>query len=1056
MKVAILHLSDIHLAKESDPIFSRYEQIANAISSNITQFSELIIAVSGDIANFGTKAEYNLAGIFFNNLKNAISSRSKNISKISFVFIPGNHDCNFSNAQDVEIREDVLSNLSNKISTLTPQSGSVKQCISIQTDFFEFVSEFTQTPIIPEENRLCYVIDIPNSNKNIRFRCYNTAWVTQKSEIQGQMLFPTSIAKTAQEEETNNADLVVTLFHHPYNWLEHTNAHTFSQFVEQNSDIVLTGHEHINDSYLKEKITGEKVRYIAGDVLQERNTSISGFNLVLIDLETKTQKFIQYKWDTNHYSIRQDIDWFRFQRNRFLVSKGFVNNEKFANVLQEVGTEYLHPYKKKGTLTLKDIFVYPDLKELTLKGKTIKNDLVGMNNIVNHLGKKKYTIIYGDDNSGKTSLAKTLYTDFQAQELVPLMLCSTNKLNGDDDGSLRDCLNSAIEEQYSSSLRDAFYQLDPKKKVLIIDDFHKFRLNGKSQRNLLNIAQLLFDIIIVFASDIYQLQSLVEQNDEAKAILTFTPFKIKEYGRKLRGQIVRKWLKLGREMSIAPKELSHEENQLEHVLNGIISKNVIPAYPFWIISILQMWKSEQSNNGNFGAFGYIYDGLITKQLEELGYDATKIDKIYTFLGRIAYFLFSNEQSSFDLNDLSKIGDDYFKLYKVRINVYELAEKLRDARILRELDESYSFTQPYILYFFIARYIKENLAANVDAIELRKKVLEMIEHIAYEPYSYILLILVYLTKDLTFIEKIIESAQQIFVELSPSDLNKDVEFLNKISPKLEPLALPSSDFEKNRDDYRETLDELDDEDDIHETLTDKNSSQMVKYRSDLDDLTKMVIAMRHIELMGQILRNFPGSLMADIKLKLAQELYLLGLRLLQAFLKIAEESIDSFREYYSQLIKEGRPQAKSQKALEADSLVIWLASGASFGIIKKISVAVGHEDLQETYIDVKSSLRDLISVEMIDLSIKLDHFKGVPHSQIEALAKKLKDNKFSYGILRDLIVHFLYMFHVVEQDRQKLLSKFEIGTSQAPPLLGDSKRTRKRGSKNRKTKVKSNN
>jgi predicted MPP superfamily phosphohydrolase len=1044
MKIIILHLSDIHLASNTDPIFSRFEEIAATATSLSVEISDYIIAVSGDIANWGTPEQYEFANQFFNNLKESISKRVKKSINISIVFIPGNHDCNFSNAGQVEIRDAVLHRLPSVISTLTAESGLVKQSISIQQDFFDFISKFTQTEIIPEDKRLCYTVDIPISEKTLRFRCYNTAWVSQLHEKQGQMLFPTLIAKNALENESGRADLIVSMFHHPYNWLEQSNAHTFTQFIEQNSDIVLTGHEHIEDFYIKEKITGENLRYIAGAVLQERDTNISAFNVILIDLEKQQQRFAQYRWYETSYTRRELTDWFPFQRNRFLLSKGFINNEKFAATLQEIGTEYLHPFKKKGTLTLSDIFVYPDLKELTIKGKVTKEENIQGKGIVNHLLQRKYTIIYGDNNSGKTSLSKTLYTDFQAQELVPLLIRPSSNLSGNDDDSLRNCLNKAIEEQYSATLQDAFYKLEANKRVLIIDDFHKFRLNGKSQRDILVIAQQLFETIVIFASDVYQLQSLVDQSAENKALLKFTPFQIREYGRKLRGQIIRKWLKLGREMAIAPSDLSHEENQLENVLNGVISKNVIPAYPFWIISILQMWKSEQSSNGNFGAFGYIYDGLITKQLEELGYDATKIDTIYTFLGRIAYFLFQEEQEDFTIYDLSRIDDEYFNNYKVRINVYQLAEKLVEARILRLSEETFSFSQPYIFYFFVARYIKENLAAQVNVQELRSKVFEMIEHIAYEPYSYILLILVYLTKDRIFIEKIIEQAEQIYAELPPSDLNESVKFLNNLSPKIEQKSLPSPDFERNREEYWRNLDEMDEDDSISRP---HSSPQMIRYHSDLDDLTKMIIAMRTMDLMGQILRNFPGSLFADIKLKLAQESYLLGLRTLQAYLKLAQESLEKFHEYYKTVIKEQRENGnKKDLNLPPDSLILWLSSGAAFGVIKRISVAVGHEDLEETYKDVKRNLENLTSVELIDLSIRLDHFRGVPHSQINKLAKDIRDNKFTFSLLKDLILHFLYMFYVEEKDRQKLASRLEINAHQIPLLTNDAKRSRKRAAR----------
>lgn len=327
---------------------------------------------------------------------------------------------------------------------------------------------------------------------------------------------------------------------------------------------------------------------------------------------------------------------------------------------------------------------------------------------------------------------------------------------------------------------------------------------------------------------------------------------------------------------------------------------------------------------------------------------------------------------------------------------------------------------------------------------------MIQHISYEPYSYILLIFVYLTKDYEFIRGIIQLAQQIYSDLKPCDLGPSVDFLNKMSPELEPLTIPGGEVEQNRESYRSSLDsddEISQEDEaIHRT------DRTLGYDQTLDDVSKMIIAMKTMDLMGQILRNFPGSLLADIKTDLTRETYLLGLRTLQAFINLAENNFPEIREYYTRALKEKRENAREREAqIEADRMILWLTSGASFSIIKRISVAVGHEDLVETYSEVKKEIEKMPSVELVDLSIKLDHFRGIPHSQISALSKGFQDNKFSYRLLRDLISHLLFLFPVDEQDRQKLASLFHIQTPQVLQLTNDSKKSRRRASRKRKAK-----
>lgn len=101
--------------------------------------------------------------------------------------------------------------------------------------------------------------------------------------------------------------------------------------------------------------------------------------------------------------------------------------------------------------------------------------------------------------------------------------------------------------------------------------------------------------------------------------------------------------------------------------------------------------------------------------------------------------------------------------------------------------------------------------------------------------------------------------------------------------------------------------------------------------------------------------------------------------------------------------------------------------------------------------MKKRLDNSNSVELIDLSIKLDHFSGVPHTQIKNLAKKLSKNPFASGVQRELINHFLYLFPVAQIDAQKLTSQFKIDVPISRLLLEDGKRSKRRVSKKRKKK-----
>ena len=96
---------------------------------------------------------------------------------------------------------------------------------------------------------------------------------------------------------------------------------------------------------------------------------------------------------------------------------------------------------------------------------------------------------------------------------------------------------------------------------------------------------------------------------------------------------------------------------------------------------------------------------------------------------------------------------------------------------------------------------------------------------------------------------------------------------------------------------------------------------VLYSRDLPLEQKLVIGVRYLTLMGQILRNFPGSLKADTKLELAFESYSLGRRILSPVFSLAERDSDSLIKEESEVLARGwrfRVQKESSRTGQSSS------------------------------------------------------------------------------------------------------------------------------------------
>ena len=71
-RIAIVQLSDIHIAATNDPVIPRGERIVAAIRPLLQEVQGLVFALTGDVAYSGCDEEYEIAFTFLSGLKDSI------------------------------------------------------------------------------------------------------------------------------------------------------------------------------------------------------------------------------------------------------------------------------------------------------------------------------------------------------------------------------------------------------------------------------------------------------------------------------------------------------------------------------------------------------------------------------------------------------------------------------------------------------------------------------------------------------------------------------------------------------------------------------------------------------------------------------------------------------------------------------------------------------------------------------------------------------------------------------------------------------------------------
>lgn len=296
----------------------------------------------------------------------------------------------------------------------------------------------------------------------------------------------------------------------------------------------------------------------------------------------------------------------------------------------------------------------------------------------------------------------------------------------------------------------------------------------------------------------------------------------------------------------------------------------------------------------------------------------------------------------DETDLRIAHQSYCDTYDMVRDFGAMIPELQEAEILVQNARVYRFKYPYILYYFVAKYFQENVT------QLRALLNEVADHIYNETNANILIFYVYLTKDPQLIGRIINSAKAIYDEYAACDFESHVRFVNDlyVTPP-PPLQLTSTDVLSNRDTYNRRRDSaLEEADQGSDNETD--ADQDYKYDRHLQDVVKINIAFKTLSILRQVLRNFTGSLDGSLKLDITREYYALGMRTLSALLSIAEQNIDIMRQYIGQLIADRTGLSDKPLADQTDRAIIWLTIVAAYGTVKRVSYAVGHQDLVTTY------------------------------------------------------------------------------------------------------------
>jgi hypothetical protein len=382
-----------------------------------------------------------------------------------------------------------------------------------------------------------------------------------------------------------------------------------------------------------------------------------------------------------------------------------------------------------------------------------------------------------------------------------------------------------------------------------------------------------------------------------------------------------------------------------------------------------------------------------------------IERKDAVLRRVSFEMYRNNISSLSVEDFREVTSSYSAEMKITVDADEILTDLTFARVLEEADGNLSFKYHHFYFYFLARHFIDEIEGP-RATQVREYLNAMADRPLTKSNQLTLIFFLFFKKRDPVIDRIIAQADQTFIEQPLSDMLTDTFFMDRATISLAPAAV---DTEVDTSEERRKRLERQDRVELRAEAHREQISLDLQYDDSLNFAVRAEFAKARLDLLGQVIRNFPDSLDGEKKVEILEAAFRLGLRLQRAMIKVLEDwLLRGMRGIDESKVLSGEEREKAKVFFK--QLVGFFLRGCCDMMLLDISRAVGTSDLEKAYSEAVQRVGSLPSTKLIDLAIRLDHSEGFPFKDVQALQKSLPaEGKVALAVLSDLVVRHTQVF-----------------------------------------------
>ena len=567
------------------------------------------------------------------------------------------------------------------------------------------------------------------------------------------------------------------------------------------------------------------------------------------------------------------------------------------NELAKVGMISQH----SDSVCLFDIFEFPVIHATDPRG-LISVPISSAPSIL----RREKVLLHGDILSGKTSLCVHLIEHREKTSQAPALYVDLSV-----EAVKRPSID-AYENFFSTQCDGAFTRWQASSPLVILDNLSS---TEDSKKHLRFCIEQFDRVIVTTLSDVY-----FAYRSDLSELVDFDIMHLQPLTHVKQERLVRKWLKRS-----SAGDVSHAHiDGLEREVNSVIVDNrILPRYPYYVLSILQMREGFMPKDLKITAYGHCHYMMILACLIKSGAGSADsgINACLNFASHFAYFLFTrhdgwrNTLANSDFSDfVSAYGGDYL---------------LDDPTLKRLQHKEYgiiwnnNFRASYMYYYFLGKYMAENGRSP----EVRNLVEEMAAKCYVTENSFVLMSVIHHSADAEVIDDIVIRNLCSLDHVPPATLTPpETKAIEEMLRDMPADYLSDEGVDTERERVRGARDEAERNDvDIEED-------------SPIEDVNDIYRILKYNDILGQIIRNKYGDLTRSRLKEIIGSITECGLRVVRSIL-LDRDQILSVAEF----VKDHNPDATVERI---SSDIAKLSFFTCVVLLSRIASQLNKRELQE--------------------------------------------------------------------------------------------------------------